>query len=218
MKNKIVTSLIAAILISGAAYAEDTTVLTKAVVKIIKDQHELKQDIGQLNLNQELGIKRSSELKDTLDLTRVDLDKSNQEISALKADSVAHTAKLNTQETDIMNIKNSIDLLSKKDIELEAILKGTSMEASQAKAGNMDALRTTSELNSLQSTVAALKEQIEALKVVTTAEIDMIKARFSRNKPIYVIEDNPGCKTGKCPKAEDNRNNDEIIDSFLKNN
>ncbi len=228
MKKITLSSLIAFSLLLGAtsASAEDNTALTKAVVKIIKNQRLMNENIASLNSNQANNDSKLSDMSEKISLSNTEIENTKKEIDTIKAIDSTQNAKLTAIEELVHKINANLNETSKKSVELESHLKNVSAETNQAKAGNIQGIKASNEVIALNSQVnelkteleqikAVFKEQIEALKVVTTAELDMVKARIERSKPIYVIEDAPsGCKSGKCDSDE---NSDQIINEFLKN-
>jgi septal ring factor EnvC (AmiA/AmiB activator) len=201
MKKTILSSLLAFTLLStlgtSSAFADDTTSLTKAVVKVITNQHALEEKFAQINTQSSVLDTTVSDTKKVLDQSNIDIETSKKDIINIKSINDAQAAKIADLEKSLSATKADLDVASKKVIDLEASIKNVSAE----------------DFNKAQS---VNKEQIDSLKVVTSAEIDMIKARIEREKPIYVIQD--GAKKGDC-KANDpmtKENSDKVIESFIK--
>jgi len=266
--KKTLISLTLATLVLGTSnlMASDTTTLTKATVKLIKNYHNLNVEIDNINNFSESNLNKINDNNTNIEKLTQRVSKNETSISKIKqldserdskikrlfeetaqvketakkaSDTAFKTQKLVNEMRGISNsfkkesnsVVNSATTAYQKSVKLEekVSLLEKSLELTTNKLKSVE-----SKLNKKSSDLAKLNKDYESFKVASEkkneeldskiksleiyykAELRILKAKFDRARPVYVIdkETSVDCSNGKCNKTTGS--SDEVIKNFLK--
>lgn len=222
--KKIILSIVASAVISGSLMASDTTSLTKAVVQLIKDNHAINSNVNALSDREE-----SSTESMKLSITNLEA------ATKANADAIAaHDKLIATNGANIIGNKSQIETLTARAASSDATIN-TAYEKATGSSTTATALDTTmieqsKTVKLLADKVACLEDEakqlaadhqqqeelvakLESTKVYLEAEIKILKAKFDRARPVYVVDQKSlDCTDGKCKDT----GSDDIIKDFVK--
>lgn len=232
MKKLLTTISITAALAIGAQ-AADTQALTKATVKLIKENANIHRTLNDHEKRLTKNRGDIDSLLKTTTLIQSDSEKLHGEDKILDDKISANKSDIQNIKLDIESLKNSskVALAVAKDSkkayedlqklkEEIANVKTMSGETIPGRISNLEAMvaKIEKSLNEQKTKEAndykELKELIKTNKMVVDAEIKIIKAKLDRAKPI-VVNTLTDCPDEKCSIKVD-KNDEEVLNDFLK--
>jgi septal ring factor EnvC (AmiA/AmiB activator) len=195
MKKTLISNILAGVLLAGisttSVMAADTTTITKATVKLIKNQREIKEEIN--------------ELKKALKRANIDISKTKKHAGKIDKKAKKALNTLSDYKKTIRKNEKDIKELKKRLTSLERKVKANEKQTRI----NAEKIRTYEK---------ATNERINSMKRVFNSELKVIKAKLNGKNSEYIVDkkrEHNSYSIYKCQKQISTKVEHDI-DNFIK--